>query len=219
MIQVLVAIVLFQQEHRFLVLLGGLLSAQHTQVVGIQYNEGEARVRAEVVGVDVAAALCQAPPGVRTAVELRAQEPSPVEVVELVVPPHVMHLRRARAELLEHHLQRLLGGFVAPIEAVYDVTQLQDEVRRDSRLGPTLERLSHELDTVAVVALPCSEEVVSVVNVRVLDVSDYAEAKQRRWSRTVGHTRRYIRRVQSVKVRVVRLLRLRIRNLAIAYGY
>lgn len=190
MVQVLVVIVLSQQKHRLLVLLGGLLSAQQTQVVGVQDDEREAGVRAEVVGVDVGAALGQAPLGVRSAVERGAQQPSPAEVVELVVPPHMVHLRGTRAQLPQHHLQRPLGGFVAPVEAVYDVTQLQDEVWFDSRFGPTLERLSQEQDAGPVVALPCPEEVVSVVDVRVLDVGDHAEAKQRCLSRTVGHCRR-----------------------------
>lgn len=199
LVEVFVLVVLSQHQHRLIVLLRGLISAQHAQVVGVQHHEGEAGMRAEAVGVDASAALrpAQPPLGVQGAVEPGAQQRRPAEVVELVVAPHMVDLRGTRVELLEHHLQRSLRGAAASVEAVDDVTELEDKLRSDSRLGPTLEGSSEELHAGAVVALPCAVEVVSVVDVRVLNVGYHTEGKQRRLLRAVGHSRRGLWREKS----------------------
>ncbi|TNN81574.1 hypothetical protein EYF80_008019 [Liparis tanakae] len=93
----------------------------------------------------------------KRAVELRAQQRAPAEVIKLVVPPHVVDLHATGAELPQHGVQRPVRGAVALVEAVDKVSQLEDELRLHSRLGPPGLGVPQQLQAGAVVAPPRPE--------------------------------------------------------------
>ena len=185
-VEVLVVVVLSDHIHGSPVLLTGLLSSQQAHVVGVQHHEGEAGERAESVGVDPGSSPIPAQAARRLLgvsveggrVEPGAQQLRPAEVIELVVTPHMVHLHGA--ERPQHRVQRPVGGAAALVEAVDDVPELEDEPRRHGRVRPALLGVPQQLEAAPVVAPPRPGEVVAVVYVRVLDVSDHTEREQGR---------------------------------------
>lgn len=119
-VEILVFVVPFQQSESVAVLLTGLLSAQETHVIGVQYDESEPGIRAEAVGVDLTArsAFAQARVGVWCAVELRLQQPAPAEVIKLVVAPNMVDSCGAGTESFQDCVKSSVGGAAGLVEAV-----------------------------------------------------------------------------------------------------
>lgn len=177
-VEILLVVVQLNQIHGLVITFTGLRYAQQAHVVGVQNNKYKPGERAKLVGVDVT--LLRPPVRVQAAVQRRPHQLAPAEVIKLVVAPHVVHLDGAGGELPHHRVQRSLRGAAGLVEAVDHVPELEDEIGPDSRAGPTFQGVSQQLQAAPVVPLRCPGEIESVINVRVLNVSDRAECKQRR---------------------------------------
>lgn len=101
----------------------------------------------------------------------------------------MVDLYGAGAELSQHAVQRSVRRVVALVKAVDDVSQLEDELWSDSRLGPTFLGISQQLQAAPVVPLPRPRVVEPVVEICVLNVSYHAECKKWRLLTTVAHPR------------------------------
>lgn len=146
-VEILVFVKPFQQSGSVAVLLTELLSAQDTHVIGVQYDDSEPGIRAEAVGVDLTArtAFAQALVGVWGAIELRLQQPAPVEVIKLVVAPNMVDSCGAGTESFQDCIKSLVGGAAGLVEAVDYISELKDESWFDRRLRPTIQGVSEEL--------------------------------------------------------------------------